>query len=350
MLEFLKEHESENLFLIGDIVDFWAMRRSLAWSAAQNTVVQKVLRRARRGNRVMLIPGNHDEALREYDGMQFGGIVIANRYVHVTADQKRYMLVHGDEFDQVTLHHRWVAVLGDMAYNTLVGINTYLSWIRRRLNIPGYWSLAGFAKRKVKSAVSYIFDFEASVVHSVKDKGLDGVICGHIHSATLRTVDGIVYGNCGDWVDSCTAIVEHLDGRLELLELTSDAPGVPDPGAATAQLAEQGKTPYRWRLRCGVSGNDAVTQAAMGDNRIGGFANPPYFAPQRFDVRIDRALQTFAAVLPDGIHDLVTTQNAPRPLQQQGQQQVFVAGQIQPDTLIGDAHGVLVDVKIQRRG
>jgi UDP-2,3-diacylglucosamine pyrophosphatase LpxH len=218
LVEFLREHTAENLFLIGDIVDFWAMSRGIHWSAAQNTVVQKLLRRARRGERIVFIPGNHDEALRDYLGARFGDITLAGEYVHTTADGRRFLLVHGDEFDSVTRHHRWVAVLGDVAYNLLVRVNVWLSWIRRHLNRPGYWSLAGYAKRRVKSALQFVCDFEASVIRSVRERGLDGVICGHIHCAAIKELDGLVYANCGDWVDSCSAIVEHLDGRLELIE------------------------------------------------------------------------------------------------------------------------------------
>lgn len=223
LIEFLREYESENLFLIGDIIDFWAMGRSVQWSAIQNTVVQKILRRARHGEKVIFIPGNHDEALREYNGTLFGDILIASEWLHETADGKKLLLIHGDQFDQVTRHHRWIAILGDVGYNLLVRINAWLSWWRRTLRIGGYWSLAGFAKRKVKSAVSFIFDFENSVIHSIRDRGLSGVVCGHIHSAVIKEVNGLVYANCGDWVDSCTAIVEHLDGRLELIEWRSNS-------------------------------------------------------------------------------------------------------------------------------
>ncbi|MGA9335420.1 MAG: UDP-2,3-diacylglucosamine diphosphatase [Rudaea sp.] len=217
LLDFLREYSSENLFLIGDIIDFWAMKRSVHWSTAQNTVVQKILRRARHGDRVIFIPGNHDEALREYLDVTMGDIRIVGEHVHTTADNKRYVLLHGDEFDQVTRHHRWVALLGDAAYSALVRVNIWLSWLRRRLGIAGYWSLAGYAKRRVKSALDFISDFEDSVVHAVRERGLDGVVCGHIHAATINQHDNIVYANCGDWVDSCTAIVEHHDGRLELI-------------------------------------------------------------------------------------------------------------------------------------
>jgi UDP-2,3-diacylglucosamine pyrophosphatase LpxH len=231
LLEFLKNHEAEYLYLLGDIIDFWAMRRGVHWSPLQNTVIQKVLRRARHGEKVILVPGNHDEALREHDGIAFGGISVVNEHTHTTADGHRFLLIHGDEFDQVTRHHRWVALLGDVAYDLLVGINGWLSWCRRHLKIPGYWSLAGYAKRKVKTAVSFIFDFEDSVIHAVRERGLDGVICGHIHSATIREVDRVTYINCGDWVDSCTAIVEHFDGRIELVHQLSSRL---HPGATAA--------------------------------------------------------------------------------------------------------------------
>jgi UDP-2,3-diacylglucosamine pyrophosphatase LpxH len=227
LLSFLKHYESEHLFLVGDIIDFWAMNRGIYWSAAQNTVVQKILKRARHGIKVLLVPGNHDEALREYVESSFGDIRIVREYIHTMADGKRYLLIHGDEFDQVTRYHKWVALLGDVSYNILVRLNAWLSWLRRTLNIPGYWSLAGYAKRKVKSAVSFIFDFEESVLRHVRDRGLDGVICGHIHSAAIKQVDGMTYVNCGDWVDSCTAIIEHFDGRLELVNwgLETESPG-----------------------------------------------------------------------------------------------------------------------------
>lgn len=218
LLEFLRTYSAEHLFLIGDIVDFWAMSRGIHWSRAQNTVIQKVLRRARHGEKVVFIPGNHDEALREYTGVSFGDIRLEREYVHETADGRRFLLIHGDDFDQVTRYHRWVAVLGDVAYNLLVHLNVGLSWLRRQFGRPGYWSLAGYAKRKVKTAVEFIFDFEDAVIQNVRHRGLDGVICGHIHWAAIKEVEGLMYVNCGDWVDSCTAVVEHPDGRLELVD------------------------------------------------------------------------------------------------------------------------------------
>ncbi|PKO56584.1 MAG: UDP-2,3-diacylglucosamine hydrolase [Betaproteobacteria bacterium HGW-Betaproteobacteria-21] len=236
LLDFLKVYESEYLYLLGDIIDFWAMNRSIQWTQVQNTVIQKVLRRARHGGKVFFIPGNHDEVLREYAGVAFGDIRVESEWVHETADGCRYWLIHGDEYDQVTRHHRWVAVLGDVAYNALVRINIQLSRIRRLLRIPGYWSLAGFAKQKVKKAVSFIFDFEDAVAHAADQRNMDGVICGHIHWAADRYIGKVRYLNCGDWVDTCSAIVEHLDGRIEVVHWGADpsrkrAPVVADESA-----------------------------------------------------------------------------------------------------------------------
>jgi len=224
LLEFLRRYDTERIFLIGDIVDFWAIReRGVYWSTEQNTVVQKILKRARHDVSVVFVPGNHDEALREHVGSTFGNIRLEREHLHVAADGRRYLLIHGDEFDQVTKYHRWLAILGDHAYALLVRLNRWLSWTRRTLRVPGYWSLAGYAKRRVKTAISFVFDFEDSVLRHARERGVDGVICGHIHCATIREHEGIRYINCGDWVDSCTAIVEHPSGAMELVR--SGAPG-----------------------------------------------------------------------------------------------------------------------------
>jgi UDP-2,3-diacylglucosamine pyrophosphatase LpxH len=216
LLEFLREHDPEFIFLIGDIVDFWAMSRGIYWPAAHNTVVQKILRKARHGTKVTLIPGNHDEVLREYEGGVFGNVSIMQEYLHTATDGRRYVLLHGDEYDQVTTYHRWVSVLGDVSYTMLVHMNRLLSWIRRKLGVSGHWSLADYAKRNVLHAVSFISDFEGAVVHQARRRGFDGVICGHIHTPAIKRIDDVTYINCGDWVDSCTAIVEHYDGRMQL--------------------------------------------------------------------------------------------------------------------------------------
>lgn len=217
LLSFLRRYDSEYLFLLGDIIDFWAMNRTIAWTPSQNTVVQKILRRARHGQRVVFVPGNHDEALRDHVDTSFGGIEVYERYVHTAADGRRYLLIHGDEFDQVTRYHRWVAKMGDVAYDTLVRLNTSLSAMRRALHMQGYWSLAGYAKKKVKTALEFMFHFELAVVRFAKQHGFDGVICGHVHCAAGKRIEDVSYLNCGDWVDSCTGIVEHLDGRMEVV-------------------------------------------------------------------------------------------------------------------------------------
>lgn len=250
LLEFLRDYQAEQTYLIGDIVDFWAMHRSICWLPSHNTVVQKLLRRARHGERIVFIPGNHDEVLRDYVGNAFGGVEVLAEAIHETADGKRLLLIHGDIFDQVTRHHRWVAVLGDVAYNQLVRLNLWLSWVRRKLGCSGYWSLAGYAKRRIKTALNFIFDFEDSAIRHARERGLDGVVCGHIHWATIKEIGGLLYVNCGDWVDSCTAIVEHFDGRLELVvwgagrplalpaAVEDDVPqAIPSPAAEAAGIA-----------------------------------------------------------------------------------------------------------------
>ena len=229
LLDFLREHECDHLYLVGDIVDFWAMSRSVCWTPEQNTVVQKILKRARHRVNVVYVPGNHDEALREHAGISLGDIRVVEECVHVAADGRRYLVVHGDAFDQVTRYHRWLAVLGDRAYDLVVRLNVALSWLRRRLGIVGYWSLAGYAKRKVKSAVSFVFEFEEAVVHYARERGFDGVVCGHIHAAARKDLGGVTYLNCGDWVDSCSAVVEHEDGRMAVVhwERAHVAPRLP---------------------------------------------------------------------------------------------------------------------------
>ena len=217
LLSFLRHHQAEQIYLVGDIVDFWSLSRGIYWPELHNTFVQKILKRARHDVRVVFVPGNHDEALREYAGTDFGDIHVMRETTHVGADGRRYLVMHGDEFDQITRYHRWLAVAGDMGYNFLVRVNVLLSWCRRKLRKPGYWSLAGYAKQRIKGALEFIYGFEEAVAHQARIRQLDGVICGHIHSAVIKDIDGVTYINCGDWVDSCTAIIEHFDGRMELV-------------------------------------------------------------------------------------------------------------------------------------
>lgn len=223
LLDFLKRAESDTLYLVGDIVDGWRLRRSWYWPQAHNDVVQKILRKARKGTRVLMIPGNHDEFARDYAGLMFGDIQVVREAVHQTADGKRLLILHGDEFDGVVKYAKWLAHLGDSAYTLALALNHWFNKIRRRLGLP-YWSLSAYLKHKVKNAVQFIADFERTMAEEARKHGVDGVVCGHIHHAEMRMIDGILYGNDGDWVESCTALVEHLDGHLEIVHWMDQAP------------------------------------------------------------------------------------------------------------------------------
>ena len=216
LLDFLRRHEAEVIYLVGDIVDGWALRSSWYWPQAHNDVVQKFLRQARKGARVIYIPGNHDEFLRGYYGTHFGGIEVVENAIHEGLDGRRYLVVHGDIFDLVVTQARWLALLGDKAYEFALAANRIFNAFRRVLGAP-YWSLSKWAKLKVKNAVNYIGAFETTLAAEARRHGADGVICGHIHYATICEHHGIRYMNCGDWVESCTALVEHEDGRFEIV-------------------------------------------------------------------------------------------------------------------------------------
>ncbi len=216
LLDFLKHTESDFLYLVGDIVDGWRLRRSWYWNQLHNDVVQKLLRKARKGTQVVYVPGNHDEMLRDYLDLHFGGIFVTGEAMHITADGRRLLVLHGDAFDGVVRYARWLAFLGDRAYSFALFLNHWFNKARLALGLP-YWSLSAFLKHKVKNAVNYIGDYEAAVASEARRRGADGVVCGHIHKAEIRTIDGILYCNDGDWVESCTALVEHADGRLEIL-------------------------------------------------------------------------------------------------------------------------------------
>lgn len=217
LIDFLRHHEAETIVLVGDIVDGWRLKRNWYWPQAFNDVTQKLLRKARKGTRIVYIPGNHDEFLRDFPGTHFGGVEVAERMIHEAADGKRYLVVHGDEFDGVVQHAKWLAFLGDWSYRTILMLNTLVNRLRRRLGF-GYWSLSAYLKVKVKNALQFIENFEAAVADEARRRGVDGVICGHIHKAEMRDIDGIRYINDGDWVESCTALAEHADGHLEILE------------------------------------------------------------------------------------------------------------------------------------
>jgi UDP-2,3-diacylglucosamine pyrophosphatase LpxH len=216
LLDFLKHHPSERLYLVGDIVDGWQLRRRWFWPQSHNDVVQKLLRRARKGCHVVYVPGNHDEFARAFTGHAFGGVEVREDAVHVTATGQRLWVVHGDLFDGVIQCAKWLAHVGDWLYELTLKLNRYLNRLRARVGL-GYWSLSAYLKHKVKKAVNFISDFEQAVAHEARRRGFDGVVCGHIHHAEIRTVEGVLYCNDGDWVESRTALVEHMDGRLEII-------------------------------------------------------------------------------------------------------------------------------------
>jgi UDP-2,3-diacylglucosamine pyrophosphatase LpxH len=219
LLDFLRYHDADVIYLVGDIVDGWQLKSSWYWPQAHNDVVQKLLRKGRKGARLIYIPGNHDEFLRGYYGTHFGGIEVVESLIHESPDGRRYLVIHGDCFDLVVTQARWLALLGDKAYEFAVFVNRLFNGVRRRLGFP-YWSLSQWAKLKVKNAVSYIGEFEKTLVAEAEREKVNGVICGHIHKAAIHDDFGIRYINCGDWVESCTAIAEHSDGRFEIITWT----------------------------------------------------------------------------------------------------------------------------------
>ena len=219
LLEFLRTHPSDYLYLVGDIIDGWQLRRRWYWPQAHNDVVQKLLRRARKGCKVIFVPGNHDEFARGFIGHQFGGIDVADDAVHTLADGRRLWVTHGDYFDGVIQCAKWLAFVGDNLYEFTLKLNRHLNYLRARLGLP-YWSLSGYLKNKVKKALNFITDFEEAVANEARKRGHHGVVCGHIHRAEMRDINGILYCNDGDWVESRSALIEHLDGRLELYEWT----------------------------------------------------------------------------------------------------------------------------------
>ena len=231
LIDFLRYCEADLIYLVGDIIDFWRVKRGPHWPQTHNDVVQKLLRRVRKGVRLVLVPGNHDEALRDYIGLRFGGIEIHRDIVHTTKKGRRYCVLHGDEFDVVVRTARWLAYLGDHGYEFALWLNNPLNWLRRHLGL-GYWSLSAYLKCRVKRAVAFIGAFEETVALETRRRGLDGVICGHINHASDRRFRGIHYLNCGDWVESCTAIVETAEGELSIVPWPEPPAHAVDPRPA----------------------------------------------------------------------------------------------------------------------
>ena len=215
VLRFLRDVDAETLYLVGDIIDIWSLRRSRYWPQPHNDVIQKILRKGRKGTRLIYIPGNHDELMRGFLG-DYGSLHIVRRAIHETADGRRLLIIHGDELDTVIQNVKWLAYIGDVGYQFLLSLNRPINFLRRRFGL-GYWSLSAYVKHRVKNAVAFIGQFEDAIVRYARDFQVNGVLCGHIHSAALRETGEIAYYNSGDFVESCTALVEHFDGKIDLL-------------------------------------------------------------------------------------------------------------------------------------
>ena len=236
LLDFLRHNECDTLYLVGDIIDGWQLRRGWYWHQSHNDVVQKVLRKARKGTRVIFVPGNHDEFARQFIGLSFGDIEVIDEPVHVTADGRRLLVTHGDRFDGVIQHAKWLAFVGDALYTVSLRLNHWFNRARSRLGLQ-YWSLSQYLKHRVKNAVSFISDFEQALAREARRRGLDGVVCGHIHKAEIREIDGVLYCNDGDWVESLTALAEAADGSLRLVTWDCIGATMPRERATAAAVA-----------------------------------------------------------------------------------------------------------------
>ena len=220
LIDFLDHTDSDTMYLVGDIIDGWRLKKKVYWPPEHSDIVWRILKRAKRGTRIIYIPGNHDEMVRPFNGMNFGGVEIMRAAFHDTADGRRLMVLHGDEFDTIMLAHRWLAFVGDALYHVMMKLNNWVAAARKRLGLP-YWSISKAAKNKVKNAVEFISKYEEVVARAAAERGVDGVVCGHIHTAEFRSFEyggkRVEYWNDGDWVEGCNALVEHADGRMEIL-------------------------------------------------------------------------------------------------------------------------------------
>jgi len=235
LLNFLQQVECDYLYLVGDIVDVWEMKKRMFWPQAHNNVIRTILGKAKHDTKVIYVPGNHDEVLRDFDGAVFGNVEIQNEAMHTTADGRKLLILHGDKFDSIVKVSPVLAKVGSRLYDYLLRTNRWVNLVRRKLGFS-YWSLAAFLKHKVKNAVQYISNFEEAVAHEAANLEVDGVVCGHIHRAEMTTINNIEYYNCGDWVESCTALVEHPDGQMEILKWTDEAHNTVSP-SVLAQAA-----------------------------------------------------------------------------------------------------------------
>lgn len=216
LLDFLRSTRCDYLYLVGDIIDVWQMKKKLFWPQAHNDVIRTLLGKAKHGTKIIYIPGNHDELMRDLEGTVLGNLEIHDQYIHVTRDGRRFLVLHGDQFDGVVMNSKALALIGSTLYEILLKANLAVNYVRRRLGFS-YWSLANVLKQKVKGAISYISNYETVLAHAARKQGVDGIISGHIHRAEISHIEEIIYCNCGDWVESCTALVERHDGTVELL-------------------------------------------------------------------------------------------------------------------------------------
>lgn len=239
LYDFLKSTECEHLYLVGDIVDLWSLQRAMFWPQSHNDVVRAILKKGKRGTKITYIPGNHDALLRDHAGLSFGNVTLCHEAIHETVDGRRLLVTHGDEFDKVVTCSRIMEILGYHGYDFLIWLNRGVNFVRRKLDLP-YWSLANYLKHRVKNAVAHIRRFEAAAAHEANRRGVDGMICGHLHRAEVTQINGKLYCNDGDWIESCTALVETHDGTLQLLHWADDKHALKDvalDGAIAARNA-----------------------------------------------------------------------------------------------------------------
>jgi UDP-2,3-diacylglucosamine pyrophosphatase LpxH len=215
LLDFLREYEFETLYVVGDLIDIWQLRRGRYWPQQHNDVIQKILRKSRKGTRIIYIPGNHDELLADFYGV-YGDIRVQKHAIHRTADGRRILVLHGHELDTVVQNVKWLAFAGDVGYQFLLSLNPFINFVRRHFGL-GYWSLSAYAKQRVKNAVNFIGKFEEAIVKYAERYSVDAVLCGHIHSAAIHQFGEITYYNCGDWVETCSALIEREDGVIEIV-------------------------------------------------------------------------------------------------------------------------------------
>jgi UDP-2,3-diacylglucosamine pyrophosphatase LpxH len=243
LLSFLKHSEADTIYLVGDIIDGWRLKKSWHWPQSHNDLVQKLLRKARKNTRIVFIPGNHDEFLRDFLDNQFGGIEIADSLIHEGVNGKRYLVIHGDQFDAVVMHAKWLAFIGDWAYEIALFLNSKINMVRRKMGLT-YWSFSAWAKHRVKKAVNFISAFEDMLADEARRQNADGVLCGHIHHAVIRDIGGIAYMNCGDWVESSTALVERMDGVFEIIAWTEHKAQLAEAmHAASVSVKDVGRKP-----------------------------------------------------------------------------------------------------------